>query len=148
MNDATLEVIFLVANTAVLPAWLLLASAPAGGVTRRLVHSGLVPATLAVLYVVLLATAIGAGAIPSDADVTSLSGIRSLLASPIAALAGWVHYLCFDLLAGAWIASDRLARGGGRAALAPILFLTLMAGPLGLLVHVLTRGAHTTPPRL
>ncbi|MDX2258090.1 MAG: ABA4-like family protein [Hyphomicrobiaceae bacterium] len=140
MSEPTLELLFTIANTAVLPAWLLLALAPMARPTQVLVHSGLVPGLLAVLYSVLLISAVASGAVPADADFTSLSGIRSLLAAPIAALAGWVHYLCFDLMVGAWVARDGAERGGNRLWLAVVLFFTLMVGPFGLLVHLLTRG--------
>lgn len=140
MSEPTLELLFTIANTAVLPAWLLLMVAPTAGITRQAVHSGLVPGAIAVLYAVLLVTAVSSGAVPPDADFTSLAGIRVMLASPIAALAGWVHYLCFDLVVGAWIARDGSERGVNRLWLAVVLFFTLMVGPFGLLMHLVTRG--------
>ena len=54
-------------------------------------------------------------------------------------LAGWLHYLAFDLFVGLWIARDADAKGFSRLVQLPILFLTLMAGPIGLLIWLLVR---------
>jgi hypothetical protein len=59
-----------------------------------------------------------------------------LFENPWGALAGWVHYLCFDLFVGRWIMND--APDGGYR-LAPVLFLTLMLGPVGLLLYTIGR---------
>ncbi len=61
----------------------------------------------------------------------------ALFDNPWGALAGWVHYLCFDLFVGRFIMNDA-PEGGYR--LAPVLFLTLMAGPVGFLLYGVARG--------
>jgi len=48
-------------------------------------------------------------------------------------LAGWVHYLAFDLFIGSWEVEDAAANGIPHWLLLPCLFLTLMVGPVGLL---------------
>jgi hypothetical protein len=60
-----------------------------------------------------------------------------LFRSEWAALAGWVHYLCFDLFVARWIMNDAPDAGYW---LTPILFLTLMFGPIGLLCYLAARG--------
>jgi hypothetical protein len=52
---------------------------------------------------------------------------------------GWTHYLAFDLFVGLWIARDADAKGFSRLAQLPVLFLVLMAGPIGLLVWLIVR---------
>ena len=54
-------------------------------------------------------------------------------------MAGWTHYLAFDLFVGCWIAQDADRRGIGRIGQAPVLALTFVAGPAGLLLHYLLR---------
>jgi hypothetical protein len=73
----------------------------------------------------------------APADFGSLDGVMKLFASPWAALAGWVHYLCFDLFVARWILNDAPDAG---YRLAPILFLTLMFGPAGLLCYLALRS--------
>ena len=55
-------------------------------------------------------------------------------------LVGWVHYLAFDLWVGAWAVEDAGKRGVPHWAMVPVLFLTLMAGPIGLLVYLAARA--------
>lgn len=136
--------IFQLANTAVLPAWALLLLWPAGPPTRRLVRSCAWSAALAGLYLVLLVYGLSQG--PADgASFNSLTGVRALFRSDWGLLTGWVHYLCFDLLVGAWIVNDAEARGldagWRRWARVPVLFLTFMLGPVGLLTWLGLRAA-------
>jgi hypothetical protein len=52
---------------------------------------------------------------------------------------GWTHYLAFDLFIGQWIARDADNKGFNRLVQLPFLFLTLMAGPIGLLLWLVVR---------
>jgi hypothetical protein len=72
-------------------------------------------------------------------DFLSIEGIRSLFASDAAIVIGWTHYLAFDLFIGQWIAKDADHKGFSRIAQAPVLVLTLLAGPIGLLAWLLVR---------
>lgn len=62
----------------------------------------------------------------------SLANVQLLFTSEWAALAGWIHYLAFDLFIGAWIAREIMAQGLPRLLLIPLLPLTFMFGPMGL----------------
>jgi len=66
----------------------------------------------------------------------SLLEVRALFASDPALLAGWLHYLAFDLFVGLWIAERADARGLNRFIQAPLLFATFMFGPIGLLMTI------------
>jgi hypothetical protein len=63
----------------------------------------------------------------------SVRGLRALFASDGAIVIGWTHYLAFDLFVGCWIAEAADRQGVGRISQVPALFLTFMAGPIGLL---------------
>ncbi len=138
------DLIFSIANTAVMPAWLLLWFFPQARVTQLIVYSYLYPTLLGLLYAVLLITAIITSSGSFDpAAFSTLEGIQALLGSKQGLLAGWVHYLCFDLFTGIWIARDAQAKGIGRWSVLPALFFTLMAGPMGLLLYLSIRWWHT-----
>ena len=64
----------------------------------------------------------------------SISAVRTLFASDPVLLAGWLHYLAFDLFVGLWIAGRADAMSLHRLLQAPILAATFMFGPLGLLL--------------
>jgi hypothetical protein len=73
------------------------------------------------------------------ADFSTIAGVRAIFASDAGVTIGWTHYLAFDLFVGLWIARDGDAKGISRFIQAPILFATLMAGPLGLGLWLLLR---------
>ena len=80
-----------------------------------------------------------AGASPPDLTNYSVSGIRALFMSDGGIVLGWTHYLAFDLFVGQWIARDADNKGFHRLVQLPFLFLTLMAGPIGLLAWLMVR---------
>jgi hypothetical protein len=71
----------------------------------------------------------------------SLAGIRSAFSIDGILLAGWIHYLAFDLFVGSWEVRDAQHVGLSHWLVLPCLFLTLMVGPVGLLVYFALRGA-------
>ena len=103
-----------------------------------------VPAILAVLYVLLIRTGFeeaqggGYGSIPE---------IRALFASDSALVAGWFHYLAFDLFVGTWIVRDGLERKLHPLLILPCLPLTFLFGPAGLLLFLILRFALRTRPQ-
>lgn len=68
----------------------------------------------------------------------SLAAVATLFSSQPVLLAGWVHYLAFDLFVGAWIAERADARRMSRLVQAPILATTFMFGPVGFLIYAIT----------
>jgi hypothetical protein len=65
--------------------------------------------------------------------------VTALFAVPELLLAGWIHYLAFDLFVGAWIARNGSAEGVSPLVLTPILLATFLAGPIGYLAYALLR---------
>ena len=129
-----LERLFAIAGNLVLPVWLLLLFVPGWRWTRRLA-TFVVPLVLAGLYVFLLMH----GKTPEGAGFRTLAQVQALFSSPYALLAGWVHYLAFDLFTGAWETRDALRLKISRWVVAPCLVLTFLFGPLGLGIYLLVR---------
>ncbi len=134
---------FALANAAVLPGWLMLAAAP---LRREALVTGarIVAALLCGFYFAMLVTGLSGNPPPEGASFTTLQGVRLLLSSPEALLAGWVHYLAFDLFVASWETADAPAAGVPHWALLPCLALTFLAGPVGLLLYLLIKGARKT----
>jgi len=82
------------------------------------------------------------------ADFFSLPAVQRLFTSPEIALAGWIHYLAFDLFVGLWLADRGDAMGLSRWIQAPILAATFMFGPFGLLLFYSVLGAERLRSRL
>ena len=125
-------------NASVLPAWALLVFAPNWRWTDRLVHSGLWPVGLGLVYLALLIGSVAFG--PDVAvDFTTIEGVSAIFSHPLGVLTGWTHYLVFDLFAGMWEARDAKRRGVRHWLLVPCLLLTFVAGPAGLLLYFAVR---------
>lgn len=135
----TAEQVFSIANTVALLSWLALVLLPRVRVIPQLITGLVVPLAFALVYVVLIgANWGGAGGFSSLADVALLFGQPPLL------LAGWIHYLAFDLLIGTWEAQDARARGVPHLLLVPCLALTFMFGPAGWLLYRIVRRTAGT----
>ena len=135
-----LELVFKAANYTVLPFWLLLLIAPRWSWTQRLVHGPVVVLLMAPMYAYLL---FGYGTIPEEMNFRTLYGVMVGFSVPHIVMAGWLHYLIFDLFIGAWEVRDAARRGVSHWLVAPCLLLTLMVGPIGLLSYVLVRFFRT-----
>ena len=131
-----IELLFTICSTAVLPAWLLLIAAPTWRWTHRLIHRVWIPGLLAVVYIYCV---YASGPTPEGAGFGSLHEVMILFTSPYSVLAGWIHYLAFDLFIGAWEARDAHRRGISHMLVIPCLGLTFIAGPVGLLLYFCIR---------
>ncbi len=129
--------LFLVFNNGILLGWLLLVFAPGWQWTQRIVHSFGIPLLVAAGY--LFSILAGLGEADENASFSSLSGVMLLFTSPWSALAGWLHYLVFDLFVGAWEVRDARRQGIPHAAVVVCLVFTLMLGPVGLGLYALIR---------
>ncbi len=127
--------IFSLAGALVLPCWLLLLVAPGWRWTHRLA-SFFVPLLLAGVYLFLLLS----HPTPAGGGFNSLGAVARLFGSPYALLAGWLHYLAFDLFIGAWETRDALRLGLSRWWLLACLPLTFLLGPAGLALYLILRG--------
>lgn len=125
------EAIFGVANTATLGAWAVLILLPRWPWALQALRFSVV-AALSAVYAVLVAVYFfrvdGGG-------FGSLAAVAQLFSSEPVLLAGWIHYLAFDLFVGTWIAERADARQVSRVVQAPVLAATFMFGPLGYLLY-------------
>ena len=133
------EMMFTLVNAFVLPFWILLLVAPFARVTRWLVHSGLVPVVLGVVYTAFIVISM-LGDPPEGAGMQSLSGLQAAFSDERALIGAWVHYLVFDLFVGAWIIRDAKRAGIPHLAVVVPAILTFVLGPLGLLLYMLLRA--------
>ena len=134
----TIEGVFSACNLIAMGGWILLLTVPRN--RRAMTIAGtVIPLTLAVIYLTLFAL----HARESIGGFSSLAAVAQLFANQWLLLAGWVHYLAFDLFIGAWETRDAMARRVPRLLLAPCLVMTFMLGPIGLLCyHIVCARAH------
>lgn len=133
------DTIFQIANALAFFSWIYLAIFPFRPVTSKLLP-GVVVTLLCIAYAYILSGSMS----PADfSKFSTLQGIISLLSVPGAALAGWIHYLAFDLMTGLFIANNANRHGIPHAPLVPCLLLTFMIGPVGLLLFFIVRWYYT-----
>jgi len=130
-----LDLLYNAANLFVLPFWALMILLPNWGVTRNVMGSFLPFVGLAGLYIYLFGSSLD----PETAQAfssTQLSDIARLFSMEKIAATGWVHFLVMDLFVGRWIYWEGQQTGVWTV---HSLALSLFAGPMGLLSHILTR---------
>lgn len=98
-----------------------------------------IPLAIAVVYLVLIAQYFGR----SEGGFGSLADVALLFSNPAVLLAGWVHYLAFDLFIGAWEVRDAQRHEIPHLFVVPCLVLTFMLGPIGLLCYAALRSWRT-----
>ena len=125
------EQIFSIANLVAVGGWLLLVILPRWKGTRIIVLSGLIPLLFSAAYLVL----IGLFFWSAEGGFGSLADVMKLFTNPWATLAGWIHYLAFDLFVGSWEVKDSQQRSISHWFVIPCLFLTFLFGPIGFLLY-------------
>lgn len=123
---ATDRRIYTVVNSCTAPLWLAMIIAPRSAVTARFVRLATpLYAVLGASYFGLLAAGWGGERV----DFRDPETVRAGLQQPKGFLAGWAHYIAFDLFVGRWVWEQGLDRGRSTRA---ALLLTWLAGPAGL----------------
>jgi hypothetical protein len=128
--------LFSLAGTVVLPGWLILIFVPRWRYGASLISGMLIPVLLSLLYGWLIVSNIG----ENDGGFGSLAEVRQLFSNDLLLLAGWVHYLAFDLFIGSWQVRDAQQHGIHHLAVVPCLVLTFLFGPVGLLLYLALRA--------
>jgi len=131
MNAAT---VFSIANTVALLMWLFMIILPKWKGTRFLMEFKVIPILLSLVYAVYIITSLVTGGMM---DFGSLESVMLLFTDKNAVLAGWVHYLAFDLLVGIWIMEQNKKVGLHHLVVIPCLLGTFMFGPIGFLLFTL-----------
>lgn len=130
-------------NLAALGGWAVLILAPRGWMALGQVPRLLVPGAIAMIYAALVAAYLA----ESGGGFGSIAEVRTLFASDPVLVAGWGHYLGFDLLVGAMLADRMDEAGVARLLQAPVLLLVFLLGPLGWLLGLGASAAARRLPR-
>ena len=126
--------LFSYANLAVMPGWLLLIFLPRWRWTR-IVAAYALPAAFGVVYLLIMLQEFDL----DGGGFGSLAQVSQLFSNPWLLLAGWIHYLAFDLFVGAWEVRDASRLNIPHLYVIPCLVLTFLVGPVGLLLYFIVR---------
>lgn len=144
------DIIINFSSFSVIPFWILLALLPQWKLTVLLSSSFAFPLVISLIYSLSFFASM-AIPIPEGqpaGDIFSAEGLHNLFGQPLVAAAAWSHYIAFDMITAIGISNDSLFYGVPRLLVAPCLFGTFMAGPMGLFFYFLVRCGWTrgVPP--
>lgn len=124
----------------ILPAWALLIAAPKLPFTQTAVQACTL--TVCVLNVLALAAVMmdNSGDGINVGDFLSYEGVARLFKRDQIVLPIWAHLGSFDLWTGRWIAEDAASRRIPQLVMAPILFINMLLGPVGLVSYMPIRS--------
>jgi hypothetical protein len=132
--------LFSVFNTLAMAGWIVLAL----GVIltrdwlRDVVAGTYIPVAISAAYFLLIVFFFA----PAEGGFDTLENVQMLFTSPWAALAGWIHYLAFDLFMGARIARGMAEQGRPRWPLVLLLPITFLLGPIGYLAFEIIKATN------
>jgi hypothetical protein len=132
-----MEQVFSACGTVAMVGWLLLMLVPRWRATQW-VAGVAIPLGIAVVYLGLIVRHMPG----SEGGFGSLADVSRLFSQPGLLLAGWVHYLAFDLFIGSWEVRDARRLGLPHVLVIPCLLMTFLLGPIGLLSYFLLRAAR------
>jgi hypothetical protein len=138
----TADVLFQIANPLALAGWLALAFFPLAPRFLGVAAGTVVPLLLSSAYTALVLAFWSS----AEGGFDSLSAVARLFENRWLLLAGWVHYLAFDLLIGAWQVRTARREGIGHGLLLPCLVATFLFGPAGYLLFQALRLSLKSRP--
>ncbi len=132
----TPSVMFSIVNMIAMPMWLLMIVLPKWKITRYLIDHKILPIILSLFYVFYIVKSVSEG---GGMDFSNLDSVMELFTVENAVLAGWVHYLVFDLLVGMWILDQNKNLGIHHLLIIPCLLASFMMGPVGFLLFIIIK---------
>jgi hypothetical protein len=124
--------------------WLILIVAGRVRWVASLITGAILPLLFALLYSFLIATHWA----EKTGGFGTLAQVHALFTNDWLLLAGWVHYLAFDLFVGSWKVRDAQKHGISHLFVIPGLVLTFMFGPIGFLLYCIVRVVRIRTLRL
>jgi len=122
-----------IVNLISMPMWALMILGPNWKLTLFLIDNKVIPVILSTVYAIYIFLSFSQG---GGMNFGSLESVMQLFTLENAVLAGWVHYLAFDLLIGMLILNKNREVGLHHLIIVPCLICTFMLGPIGFLLFI------------
>ena len=133
------ELIFSLAGVIAMLGWAALLLSPLMPVWSDRIAGLIFPGILSAGYVAILFVFPAPGG-----GFGSFAEVSELFSHAEALMAGWIHFLAFDLLVGAWICRKGRRIGMPFWLVASCLPVTFLFGPAGFLLFQFIRAVHDT----
>lgn len=134
----TIEQLFSISSMLAMLGWVLLLASPLIPRAAQIASGLIIPGLLSIIYAAL----IFAFWSRTEGGFDSLAGVMQLFTYQEAALAGWIHFLAFDLFLGAWEVRTAKKEGIAFYLVIPCMALTFMFGPIGFLLFLGLRASR------
>jgi hypothetical protein len=131
------EFAFNLAFPLAVPFWALMIVAPTWRWTQRIAGSPLIVLVPLVAYVIAVAPILPEFA--AEMVNPSFDGVRDILGSANGTALAWAHLIAFDLFVGRWMYLDSRERRMPALLMAPVLILTILLSPFGLITYLALR---------
>lgn len=138
------DFLFAAGNTIVLAGWAMVILLPKRSPALMAVPKFAIPVLFGLVYAGITLARFHT----SGGGYGSLAELRTLFATDELLVAGWLHYLAFDLFVGVWIAEQSDETGLSRPIQAVILVTAFIFPPVGLVLFLSTRAAMRATERL
>jgi hypothetical protein len=127
---------FVLIEALTLPIWAVWILFPRSRMAGHLARAYWPWLLLGAIYGVCLIRSIVVGPPLRLTSFLTLSGVMANLAAPSGTLTAWAHFLCLDSFVGRWMVRQAPEAG---YRLSPVLAVTLLFAPLGLVWFLLAR---------
>ena len=142
----SMETLFAISSPIAMLGWIALIISPIIPKWSDRIATYISPGLLSLAYMSLIL------AFWADAEggFDTLANVHLLFTQSEIAMAGWLHYLAFDLFMGAWIVREARKASISHWFIIPILPMTLLFGPIGFVLFLALksglslRGSQTT----
>ncbi|GAA1040391.1 ABA4-like family protein [Virgisporangium ochraceum] len=131
------ELAFTLAFPLAAPFWALMIVAPGWRWTRRICGSPLIVLAPLVAYAFAVAPILPEFA--AEMVNPDLDGVRDLVGTADGTALVWAHLIAFDLFVGRWMYLDSRERRIPPLLMAPVLVLTILLSPFGLVAYLALR---------
>jgi len=141
LNGAiTVDALFSFSSQLAMFGWVVLIFFPRKLQLLNMLPKYIIPSLLSLTYAVLILLYF----FNTPGGFSTFQAVKILFQTDSLLLAGWLHFLAFDLFIGAWIANKADSLGMSRLFQVPILFATFMLGPLGFIIFIGIRALMNT----
>jgi ABA4-like protein len=135
MAMTEIDFIFQTAGQLAMLGWVMLLLLPRKWPFVLSITGWVIPALISIPYSALILVAF----LGADGGFGSFEDVKSLFQDDRVLLAGWLHYLAFDLVIGTLVARQADEMKISRILQTPLLIMCFMLGPFGFLIFALMK---------
>ena len=132
-----IEILFWISNICILPLWILMIGFPTHEYTKKIVGNPLCLLPMLISYSIAVIPIIPSLLMTFATQMPTPELVIELFNDENTRLIGWLHFIALDTLAGRWMWNRFQSQSTPLIKSAPILFLCMMAAPLGILLGLM-----------